>query len=223
MGFKKLLLDLKIYYRINFIYSKSDKFKRVKSVVPDSIEIGESPVIEKNVLFSSKLKSIGHAVYIGGGTLISNCKSIGHFTSISNDVKIGMASHPQDFISTSPFFYARRRGNVDKDLYNECKDGLVEIGNDVLISANVVILTGIKIGDGAIIGAGAIVNKDVPAYAIVVGVPAKVLKYRFDENTISKLIESKWWDSDLNLLKKMAYNSSNVNLFLEELLKIKSK
>jgi acetyltransferase-like isoleucine patch superfamily enzyme len=134
-----------------------------------------------------------------------------------------MPAHPQDFISTSPFFYAKRRGNVENDLFNETKGGLVEIGNDVLISANVVILTGVKIGDGAIIGAGAIVNKDVPAYAIVAGVPAKVLKYRFDENTISKLIESKWWDNDLNLLKRLSYQSSDVNLFLDELQKIKLK
>lgn len=223
MGLGKLLLDLKIYYTINFRYVKKIKFKRIKSIISPKIKLGDEIIIEKNVLLSENLNYIGHAVYIGSGTLISNCSKIGNFTSISNDVKIGMPAHPQDFISTSPFFYAKRRKNVETDLYNECKGGMVEIGNDVLISANVVILTGIKIGDGAIIGAGAIVNKDVPAYAIVAGVPAKVLKYRFDDNTISKLIESKWWDNDLELLKKLAYNSSNVNLFLEELHKIKSK
>lgn len=70
----------------------------------------------------------------------------------------------------------------------------VEIGNDVWIGDNVVILKG-KIGDGAVIGAGAVVTRDVPPYAIVAGNPARVIKYRFDDETIRKLLKEKWWDN----------------------------
>lgn len=70
------------------------------------------------------------------------------------------------------------------------------IGNDVYIGTNVVILSGVTIGDGAVIGAGAIVTKDVPPFAIVVGCPAKILKYRFNDNIINELLNLKWWNLD---------------------------
>lgn len=70
----------------------------------------------------------------------------------------------------------------------------IEIGNDVWIGANVTILRGVHIGDGAVIGANTLVNKDIPPYAIVVGCPARVIKYRFEETVIQKLLNLKWWN-----------------------------
>ena len=70
----------------------------------------------------------------------------------------------------------------------------VIIGNDVWIGRNAIIMDGVEIGSGAVVASGAIVTKDVPPYAIVGGVPAKVIRYRFDEQTIERLIESRWWD-----------------------------
>lgn len=77
------------------------------------------------------------------------------------------------------------------------------IGNDVFIGANVTILDGITIGDGAVIGASAVVSKDIPPYAIAVAVPAKVIKYRFDEQTIQKLQEKEWWNGSEEEIKKV--------------------
>jgi serine acetyltransferase len=86
----------------------------------------------------------------------------------------------------------------------------VVIGNDVWVGAGAVILPGIKIGHGAIIGAGAVVTKDVPDYAIVTGVPAKILRYRFDEAIIDRLLKLQWWSLEKSVIKK------NIHLFQRE-------
>lgn len=125
--------------------------------------------------------------------------SIGLFCSIVKNVSIGTGDHPTNFISTSPFFYSRnnpfKTKIIDADYFNELRE--VVIGNDVWIGTNAVIKNGIKIGDGAIIGANAIVAKDVNPYSIVVGAPAKELKYRFDNDTITKIRKMEWWNWDI--------------------------
>lgn len=80
----------------------------------------------------------------------------------------------------------------------------VVIGSDVWIGARAAILEGVTIGDGAVVAAGAVATKDVPPYAIVGGVPAKIIKYRFDEETIKKLLELKWWDKDMDWIVEHA-------------------
>lgn len=82
-------------------------------------------------------------------------------------------------------------------------------------------MNGLTIGDGAIIGTGSVVTKDVPPYAIVGGVPAKIIRYRFDEQTIKSLLESKWWDYPVDVLKQLPYEDPK--LFLEELNKLKKQ
>jgi len=133
--------------------------------------------------------------YISKGSEINNC-TIGKFCSIAPGVKIGFGKHPTNLLSTSPLFYTNK--NVFRDAFvikkdfNEFEETI--IGNDVWIGMNSIILDGVIIGDGSIIGAGAVVTKNVEPYSIVAGVPAKVVKYRFDEDIIKLLLESKWWD-----------------------------
>ena len=217
----KLILNqyikFKIFLKVNVLYPKSVLYKNVASIISGNIKIGKGIVIEKNVQISSGVTSIGDYTFIGRNTFISSCSKIGKFCSISYDVKIGLISHPLDYISTSPVFYAKRRGWVDSNLYNESVNGNVEIGNDVLISSNVTILSGVKIGNGAVIGAGAVVNKDVPAYAIVAGVPAKIIKYRFEEGFIKELEQIKWWDFGEEILKKHVSMANTPSTFINSL------
>jgi acetyltransferase-like isoleucine patch superfamily enzyme len=117
---------------------------------------------------------------------------IGKFCSFASGVMIISTNHDPNKITTHPFLFKPHIGVVKEDFR---KVNNVEIGNDVWIGHNAIILPGVsKISDGAIIGAGAVVTKDVPPYAIVAGVPSRVIKFRFDQATINNLLETKWWD-----------------------------
>lgn len=136
---------------------------------------------------------IGEYTYIGSNCLITKAK-VGRYVSIANNVSIGPGEHDVEKISTSSLFYDNPYEYLTR------KDVL--IGNDVWIAANVVIRRGVKIGHGAVIGANSFVNKDVPDFAIVAGSPAKLIKYRFTEEKIRKIIHSNWWNKDLIEAKK---------------------
>ena len=215
--FRLIIVKIKIFITLNYSYRKSNTHKRIKAILPPHLKIGEGLVIEENVTFSSDISSIGDYTYIGKNTSIDSCLSIGKFCSISREVRIGLISHPLNYISTSPVFYSPRRGWVKQSTYNENINGLTIIGNDVLISASTLILAGVKIGNGAVIGAGSFVNKDIPPYAIVAGIPAKIIKYRFNEEEISALNIIKWWDmSKEELMKYEKYFNSPIS-FIEAL------
>jgi virginiamycin A acetyltransferase len=116
---------------------------------------------------------------------------IGRFCSIARYVTIQEYNHPINRMSS--YFINKNYFNGDIEMDIESK-GPIIIGNDVWIGAQCVILSGVKIGDGAIIAANSVVTSEVPPYAIVSGSPAKVVKYRFSEEIINKLLSIKWWD-----------------------------
>lgn len=123
--------------------------------------------------------------------------SIGSFCSIAGGVIIGIPQHPLTFATTHPAFYEQNTPLqkvfcTEEIIKNNPKKTF--IGNDVWIGQNALIMSGLKIGTGAVVAAGAVVTKDVPPYAIVGGVPAKLIRYRFDEETIAGLLASKWWE-----------------------------
>lgn len=134
--------------------------------------------------------------------------SVGSFCSIGPDVTLGHGRHPINFLSSSPYFYFDALGFKSKDMPGHEEYWEVEpitIGNDVWIGDGAFIKNGLRIGDGAVIGARSVVTKDVPPYAIVAGVPARVLRYRFDEKTISELLQLKWWDLDDDVIRQIPY------------------
>ena len=162
-----------------------------------------------------KKYDIGEHCYMCNTTLVFNAK-IGKYCSIANHAIIGLGSHPITTLTTSPFIYSRDKvqliGDIlvdEKDLYvappNSKSRNLTEIGNDVWIGLRAIIMPGVKIGDGAVVAAGAIVTHDVPPYAVVAGVPARIVKYRFNEEIIKKLEELKWWDYPKDFIVKLPF------------------
>ena len=154
-------------------------------------------ILSNTLLLNSQVDSY---TYIGKSGMIQNCQ-IGKFCSIANEVCIGLGNHPITNFSTATLFYKKynklKVEFVEKDSdFIEYKN--IEIGHDVWIGIRSIILDGVKIGHGAIVAANSVVSKDVPPYAIVGGVPAKIIRYRFSEEKISQLLESNWWNKDLH-------------------------
>ena len=162
--------------------------------------------------------TMGNYSYVGRGTIIHNTK-IGKFCSISDFCVIGLPSHGMNTISTSPLFSSIRNGTksswVQKDMPHTAVD--VKIGNDVWVGYRVIIPSNVTIGDGAVIAAGAVVTKDVPPYAVVGGVPAKVLRYRFSQEIIDELLRIKFWDLNDEEIKKNIELFQKDNLTLDDL------
>jgi acetyltransferase-like isoleucine patch superfamily enzyme len=126
------------------------------------------------------------AKYVAAGT------RIGKFCSFANPIYIFAVNHKLQAVTTHPFIYNPSVGIISENLreYNH-----VQIGNDVWMGLNAMIMPSVScVGDGAVIAAGAVVAKDVPPYAVVGGIPAKIIKYRFPEDVIRALLEIKWWD-----------------------------
>jgi len=126
---------------------------------------------------------------------------IGRYCSFAPGINIFRRNHPKDRPSLHPFFYDQRTGVFPHDIIDNNRDNPLIIGNDVWLGSGATILPGCrKIGNGAIVAASAVVTKDVPDFAIVAGNPAKLLAYRFDEETIAALSQSAWWSKSLGEL-----------------------
>lgn len=156
-----------------------------------------------------------------------NCKllntSVGNFTAIGRDTTLGLGRHPMNYISTQNIFYKKNNLN-NKWVKNIDFPALsINIGNDVWIGAEAMVLDGVTVGDGAVIGARSVVTKDVPPYAVVVGCPAKILKYRFSSEVIERLLEIKWWDltdeeisKNIELFRDSQISLETINKFFPE-------
>lgn len=200
------------------------RFKNVKLEPETSInyksKISEFVAVSDNCLINNGI--IKSYTYIGRDSVIQNAE-IGFFCSIANEVLIGLGAHPLHFISTSPLFYRINnpvkikliRENFEFEEYKK-----IVIGNDVWIGTRAIIMDGITIGNGAVIAANSVVTRDVPAYAVVGGVPAKIIKFRFNTNEILQLEQLKWWDKDFAWLRKNSKFMLDINN-LEILSKIK--
>lgn len=162
--------------------------------------------------------SFGAYSYVNENSMMSGV-NVGRFTCIGPHFICGYGDHPTNFISTSPVFYSTRKqcgvSFTETSRYDEKRQ--TTIGNDVWIGARVFVRDGVTIGNGALIAAGAIVTNDVPEYAIVGGVPAKLIRYRFEDDAIRQLLDLQWWNwSEDKLRAAQPYLAQpDVNSFLE--------
>ena len=161
--------------------------------------------------FIPNIPYIGRCSYSGKNIYIANKDTkIGNFCSIGERCILGHGEHPINYLTTSPYLYFDRLGYKSSNVvsHNEFWDSKpIEICNDVWIGDSVFIKNGIRIGDGAIVGAYSVVTKDVPPYAIVVGNPAKIIKYRFDSDTIDFLLKAQWWNLPDEIIKELPYDN----------------
>lgn len=165
---------------------------------------------------------MGMGTYIARNSHIEG--KIGRFTSIGPYCQVIIGTHPYTYpyVSTSPMFFslAKQTGYTfaNNQVYNEFRYAEdkypIVIGNDCWIGQRVSIISGITIHDGAVILAGAMVTKDVPPYAIVGGIPAKIIKYRYKDEIISKLLEIKWWNKESKWLQKNWEYINDINKLL---------
>jgi acetyltransferase-like isoleucine patch superfamily enzyme len=196
------------------------KLKKQNIIIESNVSFIKTTFIKNNRICANShidKSSIGKFSYIGWNSILRNVE-IGSFCSIAPFVEVIYGSHPTKFISTHPIFYSNRKqcglSFLKKNKYKEFNlisntNRSVIIGNDVWIGYGAKIIEGVTIQNGAIVLAGSVVTKDVEAFSIVGGVPAKHIKYRFEENERKLLDEFQWWNKDELWIRE------NLDLFLE--------
>jgi len=216
---KRVLLNLYISIKGVFYLARLQK-KNPSCAFYSGSKIANTVFGKYNIVYNDVLMDscvIEDHTYIQKRTTIFNA-DIGKFCSIASGVSIGPGVHKTDGLSTHPVFYLYNVTLIkkfsDRDLFITSKR--TTIGHDVWIGEKAIVLDGVTIGIGAIIAAGAVVTKDVAPYAIVGGVPAKQIKFRFKESEIDSLLKSEWWNKSEKWLLENHILFSHKELFFEK-------
>ena len=200
-----ILFSIKSYFRLLLIRRKFPTSVLHDGTYLDRLsELGSYSVLFRNVTLINS--SLGAYSYVQSNSVICNAE-VGKFCSIASNVHIGLANHPMHMVSTSPVFYDNSQPlskfMVDGTIF--CEElPRTTIGPDVWIGYGVIIKAGVSIGVGAVVGAGSVVTKDIAPYSIAVGNPCRVIKSRFSEDIIDRLVLSKWWLRSDNELERLA-------------------
>lgn len=180
-------------------------------------------VLRSNISPYSRIQSGTHCVdskmdrysYCGYDCSIINA-TIGSFVSIANNVTIGGARHPYDWVSTSPVFYADVNTSINRKFARNKRpiEKSIVIGNDVWIGAGSYISNGVHIGNGAVIAMNSVITKDIQPYTVVGGNPSKTIKMRFNDDVVEKLLLIKWWEWSEEKLNRYGSYFNDINAFL---------
>lgn len=200
---------------IKYIWAKIVKKIRLSAIKNSQIDPSSKVESGSNIVNTI----MGRHSFCGYNCEITYCE-IGSFTSIANGVIIGGGMHPIQWVSMSPAFYAGR-DSINMKYAEHERETLNKtiVGHDVWIGQNVLVKQGVTIGTGSVVGMGSVVTKDVPAYSIVAGNPAKVIKMRFSDEVSVQLLDSQWWNLSDEKLKKYAHLFKQPEAFLQELSK----
>jgi len=197
--------------RLALVLSKAIKKARL-SAVQNSVVHPTSKLESGTSFYSSTLDR--HS-FCGYDCEVSHA-DIGSFVSIANGVVIGGGRHPMEWVAMSPVFYEGKDSvRMKFSTHPRAAPRRVTIGHDVWIGRSAIVLPGVSIGDGAVVGAGAVVTKSVPAYAVVAGNPAKILRYRFSEPIVERLLRMRWWSKEEAELLRLGPLFNDVDRFLE--------
>ncbi|MDM8348425.1 CatB-related O-acetyltransferase [Pseudomonas sp. sp1636] len=180
---------------IKFSPRLADLATRAQLLLEEGVSLGL-------VKMDFRFLSIGAMSYIRSSAELLNVSRIGRFCSIGSGVILGQdrAGHPLDWVSSHPFQHARAELQYDAQLPP------LEVGHDVWIGREAMLLEGIVVGTGAVVAARALVTRDVPPYAIVAGTPAKIIRYRHAEAVIRGLLDSAWWNAPVQSLLEHPLN-----------------
>lgn len=187
-------------------YSSIAKSALVKS--PDLLEHPVSIGPQSEIHGGSRA---GAFLFLNYRSIVYPNVTIGRFCSIARGCEIGVAQHPTHFLSTHSFQYndvlfSRMPDYAGKRTIRWRSHKDTVIGSDVWLGAQAVIVAGVTIGHGAIIAANSVVTKDVPPYAIVGGSPARLIRYRFSEDIIARLLATAWWELSLPELMPLPFD-----------------
>jgi acetyltransferase-like isoleucine patch superfamily enzyme len=175
------------------------------------VKLGRGAMIRSNTEIGDI--SLGSYSYISGPHSYVESAQIGKYCSIARQVVIGASGHNYNWVTTSPVIVTKTYGMISNNVEQPQKHAPI-IGNDVWVGINAVIMRGVTIGDGAVIAAGSVVTTNVAPYSIVGGIPAKHIKFRFNEHQVEQLLKIGWWNWNVKKVKENSHLFYDIDQFI---------